>query len=171
MKSFHFLLLLALVCPVLSGCAGYSLGAQKPQHLRHITKLAVPTFKNDTLEPRLAVLVTNAVIKQLQNHGSYEIVARRDADAVLEGVIHTITRSQFRSDRNNILRTSQIQATVSSNYAIVESGSGATLHRSTASANSYMILDANMQLSETQLLEDIAQRLAGDVADQISEGW
>ena len=165
MKSFHFLLLLALVCPVLSGCAGYSLGAQKPQHLRHITKLAVPTFKNDTLEPRLAVLVTNAVIKQLQNHGSYEIVARRDADAVLEGVIHTITRSQFRSDRN------KIQATVSSNYAIVESGSGATLHRSTASANSYMILDANMQLSETQLLEDIAQRLAGDVADQISEGW
>ncbi|MEZ5384571.1 MAG: LptE family protein [Prosthecobacter sp.] len=171
MKSLFFLLLLALVCPLFSGCAGYSLGAQKPQHLRQITKLAVPTFRNDTLEPRLSVLVTNAVIKQLQNHGSYQIVARRDADAVLEGVIHTITRSQFRSDRNNILRTSQIQAVVTSNYTIVEAESGKTLHSSVASANSYMILDANMQLSETQLLEDVAQRIAGDIADQISEGW
>lgn len=171
MKSFLFLLLLASICPVLSGCAGYSLGAQKPAHLRQVTKLAVPTFENMTLEPRLAVLVTNAVIKQLQNHGSYQIVARRDADAVLEGRINTITRTQFRSDRNNILRTSQIQATLATDYVIRESGSGKALHTSTASANSYMILDANMQLSETQLLEDVAQRLAGDLADQVSEGW
>jgi hypothetical protein len=119
----------------------------------------------------LAVLVTNALIKQLQNHGSYQIVARRDADAVLEGRINTITRTQFRSDRNNILRTSQIQATPATDYVIRESGSGKALHTSTASANSYMILDANMQLSETQLLEDVAQRLAGDLADQVSEGW
>jgi hypothetical protein len=34
-----------------------------------------------------------------------------------------------------------------------------------------MIIDANMQLSETQLLEDIAQKLAFPVADELSEGW
>jgi len=165
------LLLVSLILTFSSGCAGYRLGAQKPVHLRHVTKLAVPTFQNLTLEPRLAVLVTNAVIKQLQNHGSYQIVSRREADAVLEGQIHTITRSQFRSDRNNILRTSQIQAALTTNYIIRETTSGTTLHNSSAFALSNMIIDANMQLSETQLLEDVAQRLAANVADEISEGW
>jgi hypothetical protein len=167
----QILLLLAPLCLLLSGCAGYTLGAQKPAQLRHITKLAVPTFENLTLEPRLAVLVTNAIIKQLQNHGSYQIVPRRDAEAVLEGKIQNIQRSQFRSDRNNILRTSQILATVICEFKVKDTGSGALLHQGTTSAYSSVILDANMQLSETQLLEDISQQLAWPLADELSEGW
>jgi hypothetical protein len=166
----QILLLLASLC-LLPGCAGYKLGAQKPAQLRHITKLAVPTFENLTLEPRLAVLVTNAVIKQLQNHGSYQIVSRSDADAVLDAKIQNIQRAQFRSDRNNILRTSQIQATMICNYTVKDLGSGSVLRNGTSSALSYMILDANMQLSETQLLEDLAQQLASPIAVELSEGW
>lgn len=164
-------LVLAPICLLLSGCAGYSLSGQKPAHLRTITKIAVPTFENLTLEPRLAVLVTNAVIKQLQNHGSYQIVAKNEAEAVLEGKIQQINRSQFRSDRNNILRTSQMLATLSSSYSIKATGSGTILHNGSVSADSYIILDSNLQLSETQLLEDAAQRLAYSLADEVSEGW
>lgn len=166
----RILLLLAPLCLLLPGCAGYTLGSQKPVHLRHITKLAVPTFENLTLEPRLGVQVTNSIIKQLQNHGSYQIVARRDAEAVLEGRISAIQRSQFRSDRNNILRSSQILATLSCSYTIKDTG-GTALHTGSVAADSYIILDANLQLSETQLLEDAAQRLAYKVADEVSEGW
>ena len=118
MKSIF--LLLATACLLLSGCAGYTLGAHKPAHLRKITKLAVPTFENLTLEPRLAVLVTNAVIKQLQNHGSYQIVAKSEAEAVLKGRISNINRTQFRSDLNNVLRSSQIQATLVCPFTIEE---------------------------------------------------
>lgn len=166
----HILLCLAPFCLFFSGCAGYTLGGQKPAHLRHITKLAVPAFENLTLEPRLAVLVTNAIIKQLQNHGSYQIVPRGEAEAVLEGKIQNIQRSQFRSDRNNILRTSQILGTLNCSYIIKDSG-GVLLHNGSAAADSYIILDANLQLSETQLLEDAAQRLAINVANEVSEGW
>lgn len=167
----QILILLAPLCLLLSGCAGYTLGGQKPSHLRSITKLAVPTFENLTLEPRLAVLVTNAVIKQLQNHGSYQIVAKKDAEAVLEGRIVSINRSQFRSDRNNILRTSQIMASLVSNYTIKDPASGKVLHNGIANDISYIILDANLQLSETQLLEDASQRLAANLANDVSEGW
>lgn len=166
----RILLFLAPVCLLFNGCAGYTLGAQKPAHLRHVTKLAVPTFTNMTLEPRLAVLVTNAVIKELQTHGSYQIVNRSDADAVLEGSIQNIQRSQFRSDRNNILRTSQILATLNCSYSIKDTA-GATVHSGAASADSYIILDPNLQLSETQLLEDASQRLAVTLANEVSEGW
>jgi len=169
MKSIF--LLLAAGCLLLSGCAGYTLGANKPVHLRKITKLAVPTFENLTLEPRLAVLVTNAVIKQIQNHGSYQIVARSEADAVLQGKISNINRTQFRSDLNNVLRSSQIQATIVCPFTIKDTASGKVLHNGYSSADSYIILESNLQLSETQLLEDTAQRLAFSLADQISEGW
>ena len=169
MKSLF--LLLAAGCLLLSGCAGYTLGAHKPAHLSHVTKLAVPTFENLTLEPRLASLVTNALIKQLQNHGSYQIVAKSEAEAVLEGKITNINRTQFRSDLNNVLRSSQIQATLVCPFTIKDSASGKVLHTGYASADSYIILEANLQLSETQLFEDTAQRLAYNLADQISEGW
>ncbi len=166
----HILLCLAPFCLLFSGCAGYTLGGQKPAHLRHVTKLAVPTFENLTLEPRLAVLVTNALIKEMQNHGSYQIVPRSQAEAVLEGKVQNIQRSQFRSDRNNILRTSQILGTLNCSYTIKDAG-GVLLHNGSASADSYIILDANLQLSETQLLEDASQRLAITVANEVSEGW
>lgn len=168
MKSLF--LLLASGCLLLSGCAGYTLGAHKPVHLRNITKIAVPTFENLTLEPRLASLVTNAVIKQLQNHGSYQIVSKGEAEAVLQGKVANINRTQFRSDLNNVLRSSQIMATLTCLFTITDT-SGKVLHTGTASADSYIILEANLQLSETQLFEDAAQRLANNLADQISEGW
>jgi hypothetical protein len=169
MKSLF--LLLAAGCLLLSGCAGYTLGGHKPAHLSHITKLAVPTFENLTLEQRLGSLVTNAVIKQLQNHGSYQIVSRSEADAVLQGRISNINRTQFRSDSNNVLRSSQIMATLVCPFTIKDKESGKVLHTGYATADSYIILDANLQLSETQLLEDTAQRLAFSLADQVSEGW
>lgn len=155
----------------LTGCAGYQLGGNKPAHLANVTKLAVPTFENQTLEPRLGSVVTNAIIKQIQNSGGYEIVSMDDAEAVLDGKVVNVDRSQFRSDRQNVLRTSQLLMTLRTEYVIKDSGSGSVIHRGRASADSYTILDSNIQNSEAQALEDAAQRLAATVASDIAEGW
>ena len=40
----------------LVGCAGYQLGAVKPAALADIRSMAIPTFINNTLEPRISVL-------------------------------------------------------------------------------------------------------------------
>src|SRR6187402_2857192 len=109
---------------VLSSCAGYHLGSQKPAHLANVTKLAVPTFENQTLEPRLSSVVTNSLIKQIQMDGSYQIVRKEDADAVLEGTISRVDRSQFRSVRRNVLRTSQLQMRLVVSYAVKDTASG-----------------------------------------------
>lgn len=156
---------------MLTSCAGYRLGGQKPAHLTHVTKLAVPTFENDTLEPRLGALLTNSIIKQLQNSGGYQIVALKDAEAILEGKITRVDRSQFRADRRNVLRTSQLLMTLRTEYVIKDSGNKGIIHRGRASADSYTILDSNIQNSEAQALEDASQRLASTVATDITEGW
>ena len=166
-----FALLLALpVLSVLSSCAGYQLGASKPHQMANVTKLAVPTFKNDTLEPRLEVLVTNALIKKLQMDGAYQIVPRSEADAVLVATITDIERSQFRSVRSNTLRSSEILNRLIINYK-VEDSSGGQLMKGTERAQSNIVLDPNVQLSERQALADAAERLALILASRISEGW
>src|SRR5690606_30000926 len=112
-RTFALLLLSVLG---LTGCAGYRLGGQKPAHLVRISKLAVPTFENLSLEPRLGPLPTNAVIKQLQLGGAYLIEAEGDAEAVLAGKITRVRRQPFRSDSDNGLRTSQLLLTRRTEY-------------------------------------------------------
>lgn len=167
-RTFALLLLSVLS---LTGCAGYRLGGQKPAHLVRISKLAVPTFENLSLEPRLGPLLTNAVIKQIQLGGAYQIVSEADAEAVLVGKITRIRRSQFRSDRDNVLRTSQLLLTLSTEYTVRDKPGGAVIHRGVVSADSYTVLDNNVQNSEAQALEDAAQRLAANLASDLSEGW
>ncbi|MFM2165753.1 MAG: hypothetical protein RIS79_124 [Verrucomicrobiota bacterium] len=166
----HFFCLPLAVCLLFPACAGYQLGAQKPAKLREIRTLAVPAFDNLTLEPRVGVNATNAAIKWIQNHGSYEIVPRSQADAVLKATVRNVYRRQLRSDRTNTLRTSQMQVTIEIQYSI-EDISGRPLYSNYVTGDTQMLIDPNLQLSETQALEDAAQRAAINLANDICEGW
>lgn len=163
--------LLPLLVITLSSCAGYQLGGVKPTHLSNITKIAVPTFENLTLEPRLGALVTNAVIKQIQADGSYQVVSRTGAEAILEAKVSDVDRSQFRAVRNNVLRTSQLLVRVRVTYRLLNAADSTVLHRGNVVGESYIVLDPNFQLSEQQAMEDAAQRLAVSLVSELSEGW
>ena len=54
---FLLLPLLALAC-CFSGCAGYTLGPIKPKRMRAVSTIAVPSFKNDTLELRFMLCLS-----------------------------------------------------------------------------------------------------------------
>jgi hypothetical protein len=169
MKKLVLLLTLSALA-VLTNCAGYQLGASKPRQMANVTKLAVPTFVNDTLEPRLEVLVTNALIKKLQMDGAYQIVPRSEADAVLYGTIEDIERSQFRSVRSNTLRSSEILNRLMVKYKI-EDAAGTEIYRGQERAWSNIVLDPSVQITERQGLADAAERLGIALASRISEGW
>lgn len=159
-----------LAAALLSSCAGYQPGSSKPEKLAAVTKLAVPTFKNDTLEPRMEVLVTNALIKKLQADGAYKIVPRDEADAVLVGTISEITRSQFRAVRSNTLRSSELLMRLVVKYD-VEDPAGTSLFAGIVTGQSNIVLDSSIQITERQALADAAERLSGQLASQVSEGW
>ena len=163
-------LLLTLIALALTSCAGYQLGNNKPAHLQSVTKLYVPTFKNNTLEPRLAVLVTNTVIKQLQASGAYEIVNADQADATLQGEIESVNRSQMRAVRNNTLRTQQLLVRLKTDYKLIDP-SGTKIHSGRVLGESYVVLDPNFQTSERQAFSEAAERMAVTLASEISDGW
>jgi Lipopolysaccharide-assembly len=92
----------ALACLGLSGCLGYHIGPAKPYYLRDIHTIAIPTFTNKTLIPRVEVLVTDTVIKQFQQDGTYRIASGESADATLKGEIIRISRSPAMGNRSGL---------------------------------------------------------------------
>jgi hypothetical protein len=168
LASLFFLAASLLVLP---GCAGYHTGVNKPKQMANVTKLAVPTFKNDTLQPRLEVLVTDAVIKNLQIQGTYKIVSVEEADAVLHGTIDDITSHQYRAQRNNTIRTSQLLEGLIVKYEIKGGPNNEVLMKGLTRANSTQIIDPNFQVTKQQALADAATRLGETLSIEVTEGW
>src|ERR1700737_5338912 len=92
---------------LLAGCAGYTLGPIPPTYMKGAHRVAVPIFKNDTISPDIEALATTAVIKQIQQDGTYEVTGVDQADAVIVGTIASVHRTKARSLRGNVLASSE----------------------------------------------------------------
>jgi outer membrane lipopolysaccharide assembly protein LptE/RlpB len=139
--------------------------------MEHIQSLAVPTFRNLTLEPRSAVLVTNNVVRQFQIDGTYQIKDSQNADAVLRGTIREFTRRQLRSARNNNLRTRELELILYVDYTVEDPASGSVLSRGTVNGSTSVFLDPNFQLSERQAIDDASRKMAEELVSRLTEGW
>ena len=174
MKHFRRLVsLLALTATLggLVGCAGYKLGAVKPAALADIRSMAVPTFINQTQEPRASVLVTNALIGKMMTDGTYEISTIDKADAVLRGTITDINRRQLRGTRIDVLRTRELEVSVVVEYVVEDLGTGSEIDSGTVTGKTNIFLDPNFQLSERQAVQDAAERLAFSLTSRLTEGF
>jgi lipopolysaccharide assembly LptE-like protein len=179
-------LLAALACLGLSGCLGYHIGPAKPSYLSDIHTIAIPTFENKTLLPRVEVLVTDTVIKQFQQDGTYRITGGDKADATLKGEIIRISRSPARSVRGNVLATSEFNLTLRVKYKLVGPdgkplgppgevvgttsffvGTGGTIAVGGTTAS----LIGDVTTDERQALPLATQELASRLVTQLSEGW
>ena len=169
MRKFCAAILLAFS---LGGCAGYHIGPVQPYYLRAIRSLAVPTFKNNTLTPRISVLISDTVIKQFQQDGTYRIANRDDADAILMGEIERITRSPARSLRGNVLSTVEFNLTLQIRYKLIERSTGKELASSVAVFGSTsFFVGKDVTTDERRAIPLAAQELAVRLVSQLSEGW
>ena len=90
----------------LSGCLGYHVGPV--EHLyctRDVHTIAVPTFRNHTLVPRIEALVTDAVIEQFRQDGTFQISSDDKADATLSRRGISCSEIPARSVRGDVLAT------------------------------------------------------------------
>lgn len=175
-NALRWLPLLAVLC-AFAGCAGYEVGPIKPKRLRNVTSIAVPSFRNDTLEPRVEVLLANAVIKQIQQDGTYRIASESDADAILDCTIEEIQRRPARSVRGNVLQTREYTLHLRGRYRVLDRVSGAELDsRSFTGQTSFFVtgtnnIAADVNQDERQAIPLAAEDMAVRLVAQISEGW
>ncbi|HSP46357.1 MAG TPA: LptE family protein [Chthoniobacterales bacterium] len=167
MKKASVLLLLAFL---FEGCGGYQLGPATPGYLRKVHTIAVPTFGNTTLVPRIEVLVTGTVIKQFQQDGTFRIVNGDVADATLKAEIAAVNRSPARSVRGNVLSTTEFSLTMTVKYTLV-GRDGKALGGGGASGGTSFFVGSDVSTDERQALPLAAEELARHLVSQLSEGW
>jgi hypothetical protein len=134
--------------------------------------LAIPTFKNNTLIPRISVLVTDTVITQFQEDGTFRIAKPDDADAVLTGQIERVSRAPARSVRGNVLATAEFSLTLRLRYTIVSRVTKEQLlPPAVAYGTTTFFVGNDVTTDETQAIPLAAQELAVRLVSQVSEGW
>jgi hypothetical protein len=160
-----------LLAFLLSGCAGYHLGPATPAYLRQIHSIAVPTFRNVTLVPRIEVLVTGTVIKQFQQDGTFRIVSEENADATLKGEIIVVGRSPARSVRGNVLATTEFNLALRVRYTLIGRDGKPLAGPSEAGGATSFFVGDDVIADERQALPLAAEELAKHLVSQLSEGW
>lgn len=169
---------LFLLIPLLlsvAGC-GYNLGEIKPTPMRRVTTLAVNTFKNQTLIPRLEAQTADAVVKQFQQDGTYRIDSADQADAIVEGTIVSVERQPMRVFASNVLQTSEFELTLTVKYQVMDRTTGAVLLQGTAVGVTPFFTEADRVNSDIVTSQNInypiaAQRMAEKLVNKVSSGW
>jgi hypothetical protein len=161
----------ALACLCLNGCLGYHVGPAKPYYLRDVHTIAIPTFENKTLIPRVEVLVTDTVIKQFQQDGTFRIGNGASADATLKGEIIRIGRSPARSVRGNVLATSEFNLDMRVKYKLLGPDGKPLGASGEVSGTTSFFVGTDVTTDERQALPLAAEELANRLVTQLSEGW
>jgi hypothetical protein len=161
----------ALVCLSLGGCLGYHIGPVKPYYLRDVHTISIPTFRNDTLIPRIEVLVTDTVIKQFQQDGTFRIGSGDNADATLEAEIVRISRSPARSIRGNVLATSEFNLVMRVRYKLVGRDGKPLAPPGEVTGTTSFFVGTDVTTDERQALPLATEELATHLVSQLSEGW
>jgi len=165
------LLAAAIACFALNGCLGYHIGPAKPNYLRDVRAIAIPTFENKTLLPRIEVLVTDTVIKQFQQDGTYRIVSGEKADATLKAEISRVSRSPARSVVGNVLATSEFNLSMHVKWRLVgPDGKNLGPPGEVVGTTSFFV-GSDVTTDERQALPLATEELANRLVTQLSEGW
>lgn len=169
-----FLLLLPMLF-ALSGC-GYHLGEIKPTPMRRVNTIAVNTFKNQTLIPRLEAQTADAVAKQFQQDGTYRIESADRADAIIEGSIVSVQRQPMRVFASNVLQTSEFELTLTVAYRVIDRTTGAMIMQGTAVGVTPFFTEADRINSDLVTNQNMnypiaAQRMAEKLVSKVAEGW
>jgi PBP1b-binding outer membrane lipoprotein LpoB len=179
----RFLGLIAAASLILSGCAGYHVGPIKPTPMKEVRTVAVPTFTNLTLEPRLEVLMATALIRQLQQDGTYRVTSERDADAIVECTVNRIDRTPARGIRNDtgtsadFYQTTEFTLNLQASLKVSSRTTGETLAEREFTGNSSFFVSganprtANVNRDERQAIPQAAEDLATQITSFLSEGW
>jgi len=164
---------LAVFLPVIfGGCAGYHIGATQPNFMKDIHTLAVPAFKNDTLIPRIEVLVADTVIRQIQQDGTYRILPSDKADAIMECTVSEVRRRPARSVRSDVLATREFSMDLIIHYKISKRDGGTSAAREgNVDGRTSFFVSGDLNQDERQAIPLATEDAAVRLVSAISEGW
>lgn len=166
------LLLPALCSLALASCAGYQLGTPKPAVMANVRTIAVPMFKNQTLQPRAEALATSAVASAFVQDGTYRIGAMEGSDAVLEGSVDKIEYRAIRGTRYDTLLPEELSNTVTLKWTLRD-GKDPTkvLASGSSTGRSQLFVSENLQTARTNALPEALERAGDALVSRLANGF
>jgi len=162
----------APLCLLLAGCAGYKVGPIQPHFMEGIHTIAVPTFRNDTLIPRIEVLVADTVIRQIQEDGTYKVASSEEtADAVLEAEVTQVIRRPSRTVIGDVQATQEFDMTLVVHYKIIRKATGEVVDDKNTTGSTSFFVSGDVNQDERQAIPLAAQNAAQHMVTEFGEGW
>ena len=170
-------LVLSLITVILAGCAGYHVGPSKPAYMSDVRNIAIPSFKNLTLEPRMEVIFANTLAKQIHQDGTYKITNEDESDVILQGTVVRIDRTPARGLQTNFFQTTDFNLILTLEIKLTDRRNGKILAtRSITGNTTFFVSSANPLTSdvnkdERQAIPLAAEDAAVKVVTLLADGW
>jgi len=164
--------LLTIFClGLLSSCADYRWGGNKPSHLEEIQAIYIPLAKSRVIFPRVEALATHSVVDAFTVDGTYRIGSSNNADATLLLTIEQLTYRQARSSREDVLRSEELRLEVTVSYQLINpSQPGIVLESGKGRGQTRLFVDDNLQTARASALHDALQRAATSIVARLADG-
>lgn len=157
---------------LLTSCAGYRLGNVPYRELEGVRTIYVPVVKNKTYEPAVQVMATNAILRAINNDGTYQSSRIGNADATLDVTLIDFKRSPLRSSRDNIGRTEQYRIELTAVATLTNHRTGTKVFTDIrATGETDFFVQNDLQEGERQAIPIAADDMARKLVNQIAEGW
>ena len=153
----------------LSACAGYTLGGAKPAALAGVKSIAIPQFTNQSLEPRLSVLVTNSVVDAFAQDGTYAIKTPSSSDATLVATLTDVSYKQYRSNRFDTLASDELTVELNISWKLIQGQR--VLISGQASGSTNFETGDNLSISRQNAFPLAASRAAEEIVISLTEGF
>jgi hypothetical protein len=160
---------LRLLATLLSAAAlscGYSAGSLLP---KHITKINIRTFENETTRYGIEQDLTAAVAEAFTNDNRLSVVSEGQADAVLRGVIVNYEKGALTFDRAQTVDEFKIEITVSVELEDLREGKVLWKESDFRAWQSYT--EAQEDGGEEEAISNAIATLAKDIVSRTIEGW
>lgn len=154
------------------GCAGYRLGNTPRSDMEGVKNIYIPVVKNETFEPGLQVTTTNAIIREIENDGTYMTSRLRSAGASLDVTLVNFTRKPLRRDVGDSTFTTEYRGTLEAKVTLTNLKTGTILfkNRTVKGSTDYFFQD-NFQEVERQALPLASVDLARKISNMVTDGW
>jgi hypothetical protein len=164
----HFLFLLGLLLLAGTSC-GYRLEGEGFSPSPSIRSIAIPTFTNETYEPGIETIVTNALLKEFIKDRRVKILGQDEADAVMEGTVRSFNTSSVAYDPAGLVLEYRTWVTVDIIVKRTRRGEVLWSERDLSESDTYRV-SSDVRFTEAQK-EEAIQVIAGKLAGRIRRGF
>jgi hypothetical protein len=154
---------------LLAGCASYHFGPVNDE-VAGEKSIEVLPFNNQTPEARLGDAVTQALRERFQADATYHLATHGNGDVVVTGVIKRYDRQGLSYLKNDVTTTDNYRVGIIAHVVVRERDSGKTLLDKDVNGYTLVHVGADLADDERQAAPLLAEDLARNIAELITEG-